>query len=182
MPQGSVLSTILLNIYSNVLFFLPKHTEVCNFPDDKPFHVRDQKGFNMIYYLLQNGLIAIVLNYIRINDIQLFCNIDCKRKCQKLLRFEIDRKLNFQKYLISLSKKAGKKHPFPLTFGCTDKIYHIQETPLCLVNKDCKSSFSQSLGSDKSLTIRTIFSNSIKEQHHLNQIFRNLVYIINLHS
>ena len=40
-PQGSVLGTLLFNIYISDLIFLTESTNVCNYSDDTTFHACD---------------------------------------------------------------------------------------------------------------------------------------------
>ena len=52
-PQGSVLGTILFNIYLNYLFYLTEMTQVCNFADDTTFYVCD-KDLNILINRLEH--------------------------------------------------------------------------------------------------------------------------------
>ena len=52
-PQGSVLRTILFNIYLHDLFYLTEMTQVCNFADDTTFYVCD-KDLNILINRLQH--------------------------------------------------------------------------------------------------------------------------------
>ena len=40
-PQGSVLGPLLFNIHINVLFYLLKDTDICNYADDTTIYVCD---------------------------------------------------------------------------------------------------------------------------------------------
>ena len=57
-PQGSVLETILCNLYLNDLFYFSEFTEVCNFADDTTLHAFDNDLNNLIKRLEHDAFLA----------------------------------------------------------------------------------------------------------------------------
>ena len=70
-PQGSVLGSLLFNIYLNDLFFLVYYTEVCNFADNTTFFACGEDLEFLINILEHDNLLAIEWfqnNYIKLNE------------------------------------------------------------------------------------------------------------------
>ena len=70
-PQGSVLGSILFNIYLNDLFYLTEMTQVCNFADDTTFYVCDKDLNTLINRLEDDTSLAIEWfenNFIKLNQ------------------------------------------------------------------------------------------------------------------
>ena len=59
MPQGSVLGSLVFNIYLNDLFFLVDYTEVCNFADDTTFFGSGKDPGSLINRLEHDSFLAI---------------------------------------------------------------------------------------------------------------------------
>ena len=58
-PQGSVLGSLLFNIYLNELFYLAESTNVCNFADNKTFYACDKDLNSLIKRLEHDSYLAI---------------------------------------------------------------------------------------------------------------------------
>ena len=58
-PQGSVLGSLLFNIYLNELFYLAESTNVCNFADNKIFYACDKDLNSLIKRLGHDSYLAI---------------------------------------------------------------------------------------------------------------------------
>ena len=58
-PQGSVLGSLLFNIYLNNLFFLLKDVDICNFADNTTTHISDESLENALKSLDKNSMLAI---------------------------------------------------------------------------------------------------------------------------
>ena len=129
-PQESVLDPLLFKIYLNDLFYQVESTEVCNFADDTTFFACDKNLKTLISRLEHDNHLAIEWfenSYMKLNQGK--CNLlvsgyknekiwtrigEVKiwgSSKQKLLGVVIDRVLNFNEYVSSLYKKAGRKLP-----------------------------------------------------------------------
>ena len=58
-PQGSVLSPLLSNIYLNDLLYIAESTNVCNFADDTTFYACDKDVNSLINRLEHDSDLAI---------------------------------------------------------------------------------------------------------------------------
>ena len=122
-PQGSVLGSLLFNIYLNDLFFLSEITDLCNFADDTTFYASDMDlnslhdSFLAIEWFVNNNMKLnqdkchlLVSGYKNEN---VWANIGNEKiwesNKQKLLGLDIDRNLNFNEHVSSLCRKAGNK-------------------------------------------------------------------------
>ena len=69
--QGSVLGTLLFNIYINDLFYITEMTNVCNYADDTTFHACDSDLESLIQRLEHDSVLAIEWfegNYMKLNN------------------------------------------------------------------------------------------------------------------
>ena len=126
-PQGPVLGPLLFNIYLNDLFYLTESTEVCNFADDTTFFAGAEDLNSLIKRLEHDRVLAIewFQNNMKLNQDKCHLLVFCYKhenvwaqigdeiiwgsNGQTLLGLQIDRNLNFNEYVSSLCKKAGKK-------------------------------------------------------------------------
>ena len=83
MPQGSVLGSLVFNIYLNDLFFLVDYTEVCNFADAITFFVCGDKNVgSLINRLEHDSFLAIEWfqsNYTKLNEDKCHLLVACWR-------------------------------------------------------------------------------------------------------
>ena len=127
-PEGSVLGTLLFNIYLKDLFFALKDVEVCNFADDTTPFVCDLELNTALTKLEENSAIALTwfeTNYMKLNSDkchllvsghhyeEMFVNIGkdiiWESKTVKLLGITIDKELKFDKHINQVCSTANKK-------------------------------------------------------------------------
>ena len=69
--QGSILGSLLFNIYINCLFYITEMTNVCNYTDNTTFHACDSDLESLIQRLEHDSMLAIEWfesNYMKLNN------------------------------------------------------------------------------------------------------------------
>ena len=125
-PQGSILGSILFNIFLADLFFVLKDIDIASYADDSKAFIVENNIDNVIASLEQVS--DALFNWLKNNRLK--NNVDkChvlvstskpvgikvgdytidKSECEKLLGVKIDVNLNFNDHISDLCKKAGRK-------------------------------------------------------------------------
>ena len=125
-PQGSVLRSLLFNVYISDLFYVTELTNVCNYADDTTFYACDSDICNLVKRLELDSSLAIEWfesKYIKLNEDKchftisgykheiMFANFGessiWEKGQQKLLGGAIDKNLNFKDHILKQCKKAA---------------------------------------------------------------------------
>ena len=126
-PQGSVLGSLLFNIYLSLFFFL-KDVSICNFAGNTTTYISFKSLENVLKLLEKNSMLLIHWfenNYMKLNTGQCCLIISVYNHEQvwvnigkyliwesndiKLLLVTIDRDLKFDKHVLKLCSKANQK-------------------------------------------------------------------------
>ena len=120
-PQGSILGSILFNIFINDLFLFINEVELANFADDNTIYTTKKNVEGLIkaidWFEINNMIVntdklqAMILSSdkkenkydLKIND-----SIISSEKSLTLLGIEIDNKLNFEKQVANICRKANQ--------------------------------------------------------------------------
>ena len=157
-PQGSILGTLLFNIFINNLFLNVIKSEVCNFADDNTLCSFDKKLdtiFSNLKYDLENVLSWFQGNSLKANpskfqfmilgdkqNTSLVLNINGKKinnsREIELLGIVIDNQLKFKKHIENLCKKAS----FKLHALCRIRKFLTVEKARVLANAFINSQFN----------------------------------------
>ena len=156
-PQGSILSPLLVNIFLNDIFLFISKCQLCNYADDNTLYnsgknmQKIKNDLEMDFMILHKWFHEnhMVLNrhkchYIVIGDddpnqkIILNNNEIASSNEEKLLGILLYSKLNFDSHITSLCKKAGQK----LSALARINHYLTQDQKLLLLNSVVKSQFS----------------------------------------
>ena len=127
-PQGSILGHLLFNIYLNDLFLILDMTDVCNYADDTELHSCDKELPCLLTPLEHSTALAIEwfeINYMKLNkDIchlliaghkyeNLWVDVGgtkvWEENTQTMPGIQIENNLFFEKHVIGLCKRAGRK-------------------------------------------------------------------------
>ena len=129
-PQGSIFGPILFNIFVNDLFLFIKDVELANFADDNTTYAPRNSLEQLIKLLEKEGKSAIdwfIMNNMIVNPDKFQAMImSCNKTENKhdlntnnsiissvdsviLLGIEIDSKLNFEKHISTICKKASRQ-------------------------------------------------------------------------
>ena len=127
-PQGSVLGSLLFNVYFNDLFYFLEETEAINYADDTNLHACDMDLGNLMRRLEHDYLIVIEWfesNYMKLNGNKchliisghkhehMWVNVGGSRiwesESEKILGVTIDRELKFEEHVKNMLAVAGRK-------------------------------------------------------------------------
>ena len=124
-PQGSILGPLLFSIYLNDLFFILDMTDVCNHADDTGLHACDKELPCLLTSLEHYTEIEwFEINFMNLNKDK--CHLIAGHKYENLwvdvggtkvwevntrimLGIQIENNLYFDKHVIGLCKRAGRK-------------------------------------------------------------------------
>ena len=129
-PQGSILGPILFNIFINDLFLFINEVELANFADDNTIYTTKKNVEELIKVLEKESKSAIdwfEINNMTVNtdkfqamilrsdkkenkyDLKINDSIISSEKSVTLLGIEIDNKLNFEKQVANICRKANNQ-------------------------------------------------------------------------
>ena len=129
-PQGSILGPILFNLFINDLFFFIKEAELANFADDNTIYVGSKDLTELLEILRKECETAInwfktnnmIVNPDKFQSMIISSKKDLKKSVLninvveltmelsvELLGIEIDNKLNFEKHISNICKKASNQ-------------------------------------------------------------------------
>ena len=138
-PQGSIMGTLLFNIFINDIFYFIEHGTLYNYADDNTLSYADQ-DYNTLINVLETES-SILIEWFNFNCMQAnrdkfqaiavgkktyakepvfnieSANISCD-EVVKLLGIDIDYQLNFDKHIKNICRKASQQLSVLKRIGC----------------------------------------------------------------